>query len=453
MESFRVNQRKNTRGKQKNHKHYRDLNNSLANLASKRITGRSISDTEGNQDITSPDLLKNKLGSKFQYENHNDSYSAPHGTKVPTVFQKNAFKKMDSPDIKSEKGFRSVSGYQGGRHKLLTLDLLSASTEKNNVRNRQSNESRYTIEHPIVLATKQKPAKNSNSIAFHQYNVSKDSNRNSITSGSVIKRESHRKNFGGDSAGLAEVNYPRHGARDLLKHFDEGSLSSIGSVRNPAESRISGITDEFRVEDLPNFPYHSRNNLSSVQNASKKSGTKPETSEQTSLQNPTFSNPNSYRGQHQSGLKINKTALITPTFKTDQGRPSYIIYDMHDIISRHTKERLDYRRATVEMEESKGRGEEGKSNVKMASFQAIEGMRRERFEFESRESSLERIDKNQVSDGVEYRAGGVGVESSSTRKGRRDSSKLDNLEISLKEEALKVFLALFELSCAKLLIN
>lgn len=251
--------------------------------------------------------------------------------------------------------------------------------------------------------------------------------------------------------------HARHGTKDISRYFNTNSLSNLSSIDcaiNLPVSRFSGITDDFRAEDFQNQHYvdHSKNISSNLQNSRKKNKINSiplANSSQTNLNNPVMN----VRVNSPTPIVRGYQSSITPSFKNQlEGNP-YCRYDMNERIAKHSKinnekqHEAGFRKAITESDEQ-GRLHNFQSFQKIFTSTDAPTIDADCFQdINEQKAYFEHLDQNGLSEGVEYRTGGVGI-SNSDRSDRDyvddnmlgEDQRINNAELNaLKLDALQVF--------------
>lgn len=436
----------------KSHKKFRDLNKSLANLAMKRVTGRSASDNDALHSYF-PEKFRAATDSKYRLNPdyyYHASTLKPNKTPIAasklhydieTPVSKNQEKLDLSADKTSEMAHFNPLDSPFDEHVNKEPSHLSSSNNTN-----PGNQ----VIPKRLFTNNQNQGTKTGQRAFHHHHHNTSLSRYQQQKNSNQNNQAHNhpmSNYRTVSSNfvITEVNSPyyhRHEMRDLSQYFNDNSISSIDSARNHHGSRFSGITDEFKGLDMHNgTSIPSKNNLSNNPHNHSKRGVIP--SRKTSSHAQTKNSTINLRVQQQQALTTPtpKNKTTTPSFKANYSGQAHFIYDMHQLIARHTKGNLEHRlnsdQKLIEqsVEEEKTGGTEKKNNF-VGSFQAKVEENCNSIE----ENPSELLDQRELSDGVEYRAGGVGVGNSTSSikdKFKHDKSK-EHLEQLLKQDALKV---------------
>ena len=337
---------------EKSNKKYSDLNKSLANLAMKRIAGRSCSEVDA-MNAYFPDNNRSDMISKY-HKNQDYYYTSSHlYSNKPPAQLSHLHAEIETPEPKRMDdlhGVEEVSNFNPlntpfddqSVKEISILSSNSASNKKKVYSNR--------------LATQQSHNNKLGQRVYHHHH------HNTSLSKYQQKMESMYPNFI-----INEVNSPyfhRNEVQNLSQYFKDNSISSIGSGRQRVGSQFSGITDEFKALDAHNVTsIHSRNNLSQGQSQSKKGTMKATPPGKLPSQNPIKNTTVNVRGHHQMLAASHKGSAAAKHSKKNSTLQPHFIYDMHERIARHTKETVDQRQdhlwrhtepvAAIEEEEEK----------------------------------------------------------------------------------------------------
>lgn len=474
---------KNPRIKLKNQKYFRDLNKSLANLASKRIVGRSASDIDASNYL----FLDGYMASRKNRNGYN--YSAFHGSKTPVSYTKMSPNKAYQTSVHKKYEHTPKTLYE--KRNYSNINPLDSPFERHTHTEQQNSSEQNVLNRneDVLFGSKSTPKQsqrypprgyhhhhNTSLSKFQKRKLSNQSNlanllhmgKDAVNSYSSNKNPPYSNMMTSAYNVHTEGNtplYPRYGAnntpgmKDLSRYFNANSLSNLSSIDsaiNQQASRFSGMTDEFRVDDLQNQwqIQHSKTTSSNLQNPHKKSGNKFFPAGQT----PTNSNTINFRSQPPTPIAHGLYPSATPSFKNQLVSNVHFIYDMHERIARHSKTNMEerlkkknqgYRSDYLVTENNVAhRRENIQSFQRYFTIEKEEKDQENSFEHEHEpEIEFDTLDKKHVSEGVEYRAGGVGVGSSSGRKERtRDPTRppLYELDVhdlnSLRQDALQVLL-------------
>ena len=359
-------QNKQTYLQQKSQKHLRDLNNSIANLASKRIANSyTLSDngatgycmTEGN------DYSERRL-SKSPNNGRNQEF---YGSRTPTSTSSNLLKFSET--AKPKKSPNNYRRYQ--------CDSTPVKFEqaRQQVQKNLSN---------LFYTINEKTQRNEEPTDFNLEDM--EFNPVQIEGSSPVQTYKGRKN--------------------MYRHINGSSVNSLNSGSNPFESRLSEFVEEFKTENF------------------RESSSKPRKTSQHNI--------NAQKIKNLRAPVSGSTAVL----RTEPSRSIYVIYDMHDMISRHSKKYLDEKpkEEKVYTEEMKQKEEP----LQQASFRAISGHPSQQNENISDDEGLyECLDTEHISDGVIYGAGGVGVGRAKAQRSNKARQKPNVPKNIVGDEILK----------------
>ena len=347
------NHSKYSRRKEKHQKNYKDLNNSLANLASKRLTGRSSSDNDAINYVQTEACNYDSNESEFDTKRFDFGLS----TQTPLL----SFKNIES------------KGCQTTAQKNFEMTPEQFYENKQNPRFNQ----------------KSMPAAQTKEVTFLDINYSKFQKRKSANYQPTLTYNHGRQNVEKEDSNPSHA-LPPNAIKDFSRYMNTNSLSNF-SVSNTS-------THQHAYQNTHNKHHMHSSSSTAVLHS------QPIERRYSNIQP---------KGASVGVPDTEVPHSDTPSFK--HMTKTHFIYDMHERIERHTKRRLDQLLrpksiGKISCTQDTNNPESvlnASRNSKLSpcfitnKSEGDEGL--------SEMESFEKLDKNQVSDGVQYTEGGRGV--------------------------------------------
>lgn len=379
------NHSKYSRRKEKHQKNYKDLNKSLANLASKRLTGRSSSDN---------DAINYVQTEACNYEPNDLDFDTKRfdfgpTTKTPLLSFKNIENKVCQTTAQKNFEMTPEHFYENKQNPRYNQKIMPAAEPKE--------------------------------VTFLDINYSKFQKRKSANYQPTLAYNYPRQNIDKEESNPSQA-LPPNAIKDFSRYMNANSLSNFSVSYSNSQA--------------PKQPSQSTHNKHHAHSSSSTAVTHCQQMERRYSSIPT------------KGGSIGADTEVahgdTPSFK--QSTKTHFIYDMHERIERHTKRRLD------QLLRPKSSGKVSsvqESNVPDSTLNASRSgkmgqcfitNKSEGDEGLSEMESFDQLDKNQVSDGVQYTEGGRGVNRPTMTRNNSGANVVQTLAQDLIKVTISVVL-------------
>ena len=387
--------------KQKNEKNFKDLNKSLANLASRRITGRSSSDNDGKIYVTNENIDCTQVNTltNFDIQPHYNSSQINSSTPFNPIKNNKAYQ----TSVQKHFEYTPMICYEGNKHsKYYNNDYKSAYRDislsdlcydkfqkSTNIYNKKENQVKQknicqTEGNTPLIA---KPTLNKELSQFTKDKVNLDiSQFNSVDSyfdnDKIIKSKSI---YGSKKILHSEENYPTNQSKNF-PHYQQPTITIKAKFGHQAQIQT-------QIPGQPLKLQKSKSRISGIY------------SRKTNIDNISLTTPDN-----------DHSSIFTPAFKTNMQRQTK--YTLQDRINKPTTKKIDKHNGNSVICKTQPEHSDIISN--------------------SDHYAPDKLNLENINDGVEYTRGGLGINSSKKiNKGDFIKSKTAPEETGLSMTSIK----------------